>query len=89
MNRLFITSIVLLAMTFSQEIDSSLVDNKQVLNTSIQNPDSLIVDTLAIPLDIPLATPVPVINENGILKAPALIVKSLKGIGVNPAVKLL
>ena len=65
MNRLFITSIVLLAMTFSQEIDSSLVDNKQVLNTSIQNPDSLIVDTLAIPLDIPLATPVPVINENG------------------------
>ena len=65
MNRLFITSIVLLAMIFSQEIDSSLVDNKQVLNTSIQNPDSLIVDTLAIPLDIPLATPVPVINENG------------------------
>ena len=65
MNRLFITSIVLLSMTFSQEIDSSLVDNKQVLNTSIQNPDSLIVDTLAIPLDIPLATPVPVINENG------------------------
>ncbi len=46
MNRLFITSIVLLSMTFSQEIDSSLVDNKQVLNTSIQNPDSLIVDTL-------------------------------------------
>ena len=65
MNRLFITSIVLLAMIFSQEIDSSLVDNKQILNTSIQNPDSLIVDTLAIPLDIPLATPVPVINENG------------------------
>ena len=55
MNRLSFIPIVLLAMAFSQEIDTSLVNNEEVLNASIQRSDSSMIDTLAIPLDNPPA----------------------------------
>lgn len=64
MNRLSFISMVLLAMAFSQEIDTSLVSNEEVLNPSIQRPDSSTIDTLAIPLDIPPASAVTITNEN-------------------------
>lgn len=64
MNRLSFISMVLLAMAFSQEIDTSLVSNEEVLNPSFQRPDSSTIDTLAIPLDIPPASAVTITNEN-------------------------
>ena len=64
MNRLSFISIVLLAMAFSQEIDTSLVSNEEVLNASIQRSDSSMIDTLAIPLDNPPASAVSITNEN-------------------------
>lgn len=64
MNRLLLISTILLAMAHSQEIDTSLVDNEEVLNTSIQKPDSSTIDTIAIPLDNPPASAVYSINEN-------------------------
>ena len=64
MNRLSFISIVLLAMAFSQEIDTSLVSNEEVLNSSIQRSDSSMIDTLAIPLDNPPASAVSITNEN-------------------------
>ena len=63
MNRLSFISIVLLAMAFSQEIDTSLVSNKEVLNAS-KRSDSSMIDTLAIPLDNPPASAVSITNEN-------------------------
>ena len=64
MNRLLLISTILLAMAHSQEIDTSLVNNEEVLNTSIQKPDSSTIDTIAIPLDNPPASAVSSINEN-------------------------
>ena len=64
MNRLSFISIVLLAMAFSQEIDTSLVSNEEVLNASIQRSDSSMIDTLAIPLDTLPASAVSITNEN-------------------------
>ena len=63
MNRLSFISIVLLAMAFSQEIDTSLVSNEEVLNAS-KRSDSSMIDTLAIPLDNPPASAVSITNEN-------------------------
>ena len=37
-------------MAFTQEIDTSLVNNEEVLNTPVQKPDSSKIDTLAIPV---------------------------------------
>ena len=64
MNRMSFISIILLAMAFSQENDTSLVSNEEILNPSIQRPDSSMIDTIAMPLDIPPASPVLIINEN-------------------------
>ena len=64
MNRLSFISIILLAMAFTQEIDTSLVNNEEVLNTPVQKPDSSMIDTIAMPLDNPPASPVLIINEN-------------------------
>ena len=50
-------------MAFSQEIDTSLVSNKEVLNAS-KRSDSSMIDTLAIPLDNPPASAVSITNEN-------------------------
>ena len=64
MNRLLLISTILLAMAHSQEIDTSLVNNEEVLNTSIQKPDSSTIDTIVIPLDNLPASAVYSINEN-------------------------
>ena len=64
MNRLSFISIILLAMAFTQEIDTSIVNNEEVLNTPVQKPDSSMIDTIAMPLDNPPASPVLIINEN-------------------------
>ena len=64
MNRLSFISIILLAMAFTQEIDTSIVNNEEVLNTPVQKPDSSMIDTIAMPLDNPPASPVLIIDEN-------------------------
>ena len=51
-------------MAFTQEIDTSIVNNEEVLNTPVQKPDSSMIDTIAMPLDNPPASPVLIIDEN-------------------------